>query len=870
MKITEVRDGFIKFDADENIYLSAFIQIRDYEKDYVAQVTQLKENSGVIEGYAKILFLLTDLGLQNYDNTLPSVDSEIAEFTSDILCNSIEVTEPVIAGKTLNNELNITIDSSAFNKRMLICVDSDKSNNLIIKNLTKQFKNLGKKIVIIDTLGVIDAHKYVAGIDFKLPLNTDSLAFMYKDCLDEATPDSKSLIVDIFKDLSEYSKTVPFVPFGTLKSIVNDMVDTSHVFKLFVLKTKLNKLGKTGYFADNYNDVKRINEILSKEFAVFDLSNLDAPFQNQYLRYIYSAVTDSDTQVLLELSDSVSKQSLKSIFTNEKISTTFVAHSNYKYINDIKNIFDNFIIEPSSVSNRIFEIYSTFLNSMDDSSYLIAGEATNYIPLASALTNIDDMPLIEKDLSDIDDVSETTVDTSEIIASIDEKSENIIDEVAENLKTPDTLNLFEDENDTEERENESDSFYEKTPIEESIVDEQIAGDTAIEPVEDEQTVINEYDTTSENQEEKNILDELEKEDDEKHYGEDSDVKREAEDGSYVEYETVVTQNISEEPLETTDVVSEEVVSEEVNEEVADEAVEEVPSEFTEETVGEVAEDSITEQPSDDIESAPEAEAETTDTYTIEEQEDAENPIIIDNDIDIDFEDVAENEQNDNLVISEESPATEEVNNELNETFADTEDVIPVSDNDDSELEEIVELDANDVQEDDIIIDMGESLNELSDSAEEQIIKDVDKVFTTRKDDDITDNDLDLIDELNNEEIILEDSEAEDLLDEDNQEDEIIQEQVMDQDDEEDTINSEILEKRDSSTPIVPVYDADIPQEDMVISDPIQQGDSVIHAKYGSGVVEKMIKYGNKTLFAINFDNIGRRLLDPTLTEIKKS
>ena len=83
-------------------------------------------------------------------------------------------------------------------------------------------------------------------------------------------------------------------------------------------------------------------------------------------------------------------------------------------------------------------------------------------------------------------------------------------------------------------------------------------------------------------------------------------------------------------------------------------------------------------------------------------------------------------------------------------------------------------------------------------------------------------------------------------------------------------NDEILETKNSSTPIVPVYDADIPQEDMVKSDPIQQGDTVIHAKYGSGVVEKMIKYGNKTLFSINFDNIGRRLLDPTLTEIKKA
>ena len=59
-------------------------------------------------------------------------------------------------------------------------------------------------------------------------------------------------------------------------------------------------------------------------------------------------------------------------------------------------------------------------------------------------------------------------------------------------------------------------------------------------------------------------------------------------------------------------------------------------------------------------------------------------------------------------------------------------------------------------------------------------------------------------------------------------------------------------------------------EDLVLSDEIEQGDTVVHAKYGNGVVEKMIKYGTKTLFSINFDNVGRRLLDPTLTEIKKA
>ena len=88
---------------------------------------------------------------------------------------------------------------------------------------------------------------------------------------------------------------------------------------------------------------------------------------------------------------------------------------------------------------------------------------------------------------------------------------------------------------------------------------------------------------------------------------------------------------------------------------------------------------------------------------------------------------------------------------------------------------------------------------------------------------------------------------------------------------EDELSSgDILETRSASTPTVPVYDADIPQEDIVMSDPLEQGDSVVHAKYGNGVVEKMINYGTKTLYSINFENVGRRLLDPSITEIKKA
>lgn len=71
--------------------------------------------------------------------------------------------------------------------------------------------------------------------------------------------------------------------------------------------------------------------------------------------------------------------------------------------------------------------------------------------------------------------------------------------------------------------------------------------------------------------------------------------------------------------------------------------------------------------------------------------------------------------------------------------------------------------------------------------------------------------------------------------------------------------------------VVPVY----PVEDSAMNNvedgecPFAQGDSVSHPRYGRGIVEKIIKYGNKTLCSISFENVGRRLLDPSISEFTK-
>lgn len=824
MKILEVRDGFVKFEADSSIYLSSFVRIEGMEKRYIAQVTQLKRSGENSIAYAKILFLY-DGSLQPYDKTLPSKESEIKEFTFDILNNSINAKTPVIAGETLGKGVSIIIDASSFDKKMLASIDDKQENNIIARNLVKQFNNLDKNVLIIDTLGVIDAKKITAGVDFKLPLDTASLAFMYQDCLNDATADSKSMIIEIFKDLSDYSQTVPFVPFGALKSIVDDMVDKSHVFKLLVLKNKLAKFDKLGYFAANKQEVDKIDAILNSKCAIIDLSKLDTAFQNRYLAFLYEKLQQKpNTQVLLELSNVISKKNLKNILSSENIPTTFITHSRFKYLNDIKNLFDNFIISPSFTNNEIFSIYSSFLKAMPKQTYLITGEAVNYIPLVSTLKVINEVipsqpetfeeeeeekeipvsepeevqeelpieepeeeeeeEIVQEDDSELEEISEEDepeiieepqITNEEILANIEEKSEAVITEAAKDLTPPE--NMFGEEEDIAE------------PAEESL---------QLEEDQEEQLTIN------------------------------------------AEYETILEEQEEQEPQEEYDEIpiteSFDTVQENI-EEIEDYIPETDENDFEELSINEEFEqqEPLVEQETEEEIEMPEGfDLDIDSTQMLDAEEETEELTVNDNDVD----------------------------------------VLPIAENN-YELEDIVELNPDEADENDIVIDMEEDTeDELPENIDEQIVKDVDKVFTTRKDDDISDSDLDFIDELNNDDgnLLEEVSESDAVLEELSESDENdgILEEPQEQLELKDDSDDEILETRSSSTPIVPVYDADIPQEDLVMSDPIQQGDTVTHAKYGSGVVEKMIKYGNKTLFSINFDNIGRRLLDPTLTEIKKS
>ena len=810
MRIIEVRDGFIKFEADKDIALSSFMKITDTEKNYIAQVVQVKQAGQYNIAYAKILFIY-DGDLQNYDKTMPSKDSSLEPFSFELLNKSFEYNEPIITGCFINEGSNINLDKKYFNKKTLISFDSIEHRKTIISNLTKQFT----KTLTIDFSGELTKDSFIASKDFKLPLNTESLEFMYEDCLTDATSDSKSLVKEIFQDLANYSKTVPFLPFTSLKNIVDDMVDKSHVFKLLVLKNKLVKFDKLGYFATSKNEVDYLNNILSKDNTTIDLSKLDPTFQNRYYSVILSTLQKLDLkpQIIVNCTNTLSKKNLKNSLLGD-FSTSLIVNSKFKYINDIKEMFVNFLIEPNFINNEVFKTYSTFLSSMPKDSYLIIGEGTNYIPFVSSLKEIKEISvpnnlqeiteevveieLEEENLetdSEINSVEiteniEQNIETDCHIEAIEKQSDSLIEKVSEEIEsteTPTDLNLFEDsEEENYSEESLAEEIIENTDFNEEYESNDIEefNNCSDEAIEAEEATLAENNLESSDEALSLNLEET-----------NSEENQDFGENFHTQIDEVKTIEVPEEISELTD-YSENTKLEE----------------FKPEIIEEIEEDSNTKEYSEDFDTLQEI------------------PSII--------------------------PKKEEF--------------------DDEEFDTIVELDEMELQEGDIIVDFDDEEEAINqEDLDKAIVEDVDKVFTTMKDDSISDSDLDFIDELNDneeEEVILSEG-MEELAEyqEDDSEDGFLE--VLEETNgfiAEGTDEKEILETKNASTPIVPVYGADIPSEDLVVSDSFEQGDTVIHTKYGNGIVEKMIKYGTKTLYSINFDNVGRRLLDPTLTEIKKA
>lgn len=745
MKVLEIKNNLVKiaYDVKDNLALSNFVIIEDTNTPYVAQVVNIKADSTTNFAIVKLLFTFNEEGiLKNYNGTIPSTKSNVSILPSNELLDIIPIEDPIRMGQLAQQNVELKVDKTIFDNNLLICSNNLENTSTLLNNILKQLKN---KVVIFDTDGQFDwENKLYFGKEFKLPLNYDTINFIYDTELEDVDATSKAIIQDIFIEVQEYTKTLPegYLPFETFLNVVDQQYKETQITELVLLKNKLLKYRDLNVFAETLKDVLNLSIAIEKsDITVIDISDMPHTLQKEIMSYTYNIMNSikSDIYSFVKIDNSnTDKKLLKKFLVRSNVYTTIICSHEYKYLPEIKEAAQNLILFAPLTLQHDFASYNTFLNKLNSDEFIIYGAHTQNIPLIVELDDIEIDENTEDDLKKQDTQTDNIVPMPEIKPSSKEEKEK-----------------------EKEKEEDEDEIIEENTIEEEEINSE-TNENSLEMPE-------------------------------------------------VEYPDITIDEI---PIEQNNNQTEETEIISVNEDI--------------QLNNKIA-------PVDNILSI--EEELPTEPTIIENNSSTNNPeniIIEDSPIEITTEEP--NTQNENLEIYNSENNIEEI--------------------EEDEIEPQIELQEPEidysVEDIDIEENFGEpQIIENNDDLIEQVAKDVDKAFYEKLPDEnyeLPDNDNIETDELTEDDLNLIDDLA--IDDTNMQLDNSFQE-------------SENIEQ----TPVVPIYETEDlePKENQKL----EPGDRVSTPKYGEGIVEKMIKYGNKMLCSIEFPNIGRRLLDPAMSEIIK-
>lgn len=764
MQVLEIKNNLVKiaYDVNDNLALSSFVIIEDTNTPYVAQVVNVKADKLTNFAIVKLLFTFNEEGiLKNYNGTIPSLKSTVSILPSKELLDIIPIENNLIMGELAQQNVTLNVDKTILDNNLLVCSDNVENTNILLKNITKQ---IDEKIVIFDTDGLFDTeNKITFGKDFKLPLNYDTINFIYENELDDVDATSRAVIQDIFIEVQEYTKNLPegYLPFETFINVVDQQYKETQIPQLVLLKNKLIKYRDLNAFAETLKDVLSLSIAIDKsKVTIIDISEMAPVLQKEIMSYTYGVMKGINETIYSFVkvdNANSSKRLLKTFLSRDGIYTTIICRHEYKYLPELKSAAQNLILFTPQTLQHDFAAYNTFLNKLNTDEFIIYGAHTQNIPL---IVELDELEL---DSQNDDDETESEKDIEEIPSS------NVVPMPAPVQNTAPQENVTE----TPEPEIQEEETFKAPEVE--------YPDLGFD-----------NETPSSNE------------------------------APTVDFPETETLNVTEEQPE------ENFTQIELPETFEEPEIEEVQQEEPEEDIQENFDNEISQEPIEEEVFMPE-----TDIPQVEINEDlSEQAIIEDSNIS-------------KTPAEYTSQATEEqapIYNILDDNEIDYQDAEP----------EVLPLEPEiDYSVEDIDIEENYQEPQPYDENEamiEQAAKDVDKlIYEKLPNEDVT---LDDLSDLQSDELTEDDLNLIGDLASDN------------------GITPEPeLEYNEEQPPVVPIYNAeDIePQEQQSL----EPGDRVSSPKYGEGVVEKMIKYGNKMLCSIEFPNIGRRLLDPAMTEIKK-
>ncbi len=820
MQLTEIKNDLatINYSPELNrLLLSDFILIEDANQSILAQVISIEATMEDDVNSAMLKFLLSidkNANLTQYTGYVPAKNATL------ILINPQEVVQ-LIKGNDKNVEMgnlasypDISVDVSLdfLRKKPYIQVDFFENKLQIVENIIRNLEKHNKKTILFDFSGLysrISLPTVTLGYNFKLPLNYEALCYIADEELNDCNNDNKAFIQGILIEIQNYVKSLPdkFIPFDTLISVLDSQYEEQNIPELLLLKNKLIKYQQLGIFAQEKSEFDFLNAFLkdAKNFK-FDLSELPPQWQKIAFASIIDNIKAKYYLIADFTDDNSNKSIIKKVYEKSEIKPIVLSSYNYKYQLQLKALSKNMVLFKPIHKVNDFAGYTSFLNILSQDTFIIWGEHTLFIPLILRLNGSFSATLKNDSVINKTDIEETFIEP-------DTESHVTQEDYSEQIDIDKTS--IEDTTTENEPSTDSNISYFSEENQDTSSATEILGDS-----DDFSSLEADYENNNYN--ESQTISETEI-DQEIEISSESEINMESE--AY-EYEAVDVENIQEYSNENDLVETEEIIdNNKINTEYKQDSSD-VPNADDLDFFFSNAENDFKEEVQDQDQEQ-EQEQEQEQSYT-EDSDDIDNvyepqvqepQIIMDSD---------EEKTDDNTINLEEA------------------DLLTEQDVDNYEVGHSVE------NLNEIVLD--DNLQEI-DSSENKSQSETD-IITENEDIDFnTDN---LVEEL----MVEDDS---DVITED-------VDSVSVNEKAENTVESSkninIPESKgiEIRKPSIPIYNSEVAPQ---FSAKYAQGTYVYHQKYGRGIVEKVTNSGNKELCLIVFDNCGRKLLDPNITELKQ-
>jgi len=798
----------------EAFKLFDFLIVKSDIDRYLAQIIEIYDDKFDSSQNVAKLKLFYKIAPNNevmpYDNFTPNKECEITKVKQEEIESFInQEKETFIFATNTKNSCALNIQYDFFNKNAIILADKIENSNAVTLNLAKKLSNK-KNVVIIDSSGILElegAKKIIASKKFRLPLNHLTINLIFDMCLSNASLEFQAIGTEIINEIKKFAKNQPdsFIPFNNFTKVLIEQYKATPYPELKLLLSKIKKCQMDDIFARNKKDYETLENTIEKNpITIIDISGLNSQWQKAYFEYIAQELKE-DIYLIARINDENCDTDLINNIYNKKKNIKFIPNVSYIYkkLPTIMQYCHNYILMPSLYQRNDFLDANFALSNLISDGCIIFGD------------NTDNFIYLARDYE----------------LEIQEKRKNYKKIALSLIKEDGDYAFIQEETPKLSEENSQKILEELSNFENNNIEIQ-------QKETKEQTSINEIEDFTENS--KEINHEFQKD-------------------------------------------NEQDIFPDINE---NEATKEI-QEDTFEAINNNPETNNQNEFNSDIEESLEASIDL-DAITFENQEDTNN----------ESEQLSENTQNNALVQTEDlNKAEENISQENNNPVSQVQETITISNSQEQENENISfseeELDffsaatkenqEETIEEDNVIIDDIEYKTKSDDIENISEIDDNIESFEITKPKSIENIEQEIQENKSNETFEQSEIEAQQNIDDELDLSKIANDSIVDNFNEiintKNTENTKTLnlnndlnvginidtDTKNIDNENLPIFKEELPENEENTN--FQEGDIVIHGKYGRGEIIKIIQYDQRQLLQINFEESGKKLLDPKVAEI---